>query len=430
MGSACFTFWDDCVDPRQLEAMWRDPDVAAEWVSAGETKGSKVHLSRDHEGQPYLTQTEMKAVSSIIVGRHFVSQIDSDMLCAIAELESDRMPLATQYNKKTKEVSMGLMQISLKTAEWIASELGFRAYDVAGNSKLLYYPFVNVYHGAAYLKWLSNYEQKERSEEFIVRAYKGGVKKAAHKSTLVYWKRYLSVKENLPSRNFFELRPLPYAPSTSAAAESEKIGLVNITWDSQTSAHDMEEMWSHPSVSKEWSKSGEKRGNVRFSHDKEKRPYLSRVELRAVAEIIINKYFSARGIKPAVLCGIAEIVCRRYVNGVGQRVGVMGIDYPTAGWLQKELGYKAYRVESVEELRRPFESLYFGAAYLAWLSHYEGRERSPQFVVQAYLSGPQNAANVPEEETGPNWLKFLEALSHYCEGDDDFKKELGFCTIL
>ncbi|KAF5947058.1 hypothetical protein HYC85_017286 [Camellia sinensis] len=42
----------------------------------------------------------------------------------------------------------------------------------------------------------------------------------------------------------------------------------------------MEKMWNHPIVSKEWSKSGEKQGKVRFSHDAENRPYLSRLELR------------------------------------------------------------------------------------------------------------------------------------------------------
>lgn len=34
----------------------------------------------------------------------------------------------------------------------------------------------------------------------MIRAYKGGTKKATHKSTLSYWKKYLSVKESLPSR--------------------------------------------------------------------------------------------------------------------------------------------------------------------------------------------------------------------------------------
>lgn len=60
MASVSFKYWDDCVNPHDLEAMWADPDVRAEWLNAGETKGSKVHLSRDPDGQPYLTQTEMK----------------------------------------------------------------------------------------------------------------------------------------------------------------------------------------------------------------------------------------------------------------------------------------------------------------------------------------------------------------------------------
>lgn len=48
------------MDPEDLEAMWAVPDVSAEWISVGETKGSKVHLSRDPDGQHYLTQTEMR----------------------------------------------------------------------------------------------------------------------------------------------------------------------------------------------------------------------------------------------------------------------------------------------------------------------------------------------------------------------------------
>uniref|UniRef100_A0A453NKC2 Uncharacterized protein n=1 Tax=Aegilops tauschii subsp. strangulata TaxID=200361 RepID=A0A453NKC2_AEGTS len=57
-------------------------------------------------------------------------------------------------------------------------------------------------------------------------------------------------------------------------------------------------MWSQPDVLKEWTNSGERRGNVRFSHDAKKRPYLSRVEVKAVAEIIISRHFSSRGVKP------------------------------------------------------------------------------------------------------------------------------------
>lgn len=41
------------------------------------------------------------------------------MLCAIAELESDRQPLCTHYIKKSKAFTMGIMQILPKTAEWL-----------------------------------------------------------------------------------------------------------------------------------------------------------------------------------------------------------------------------------------------------------------------------------------------------------------------
>lgn len=57
-------------------------------------------------------------------------------------------------------------------------------------------------------------------------------------------------------------------------------GLVNTTWDSRASPEDMEAMWNHPVVNKEWTKSGEKLGKVRLSHDTEKRPYVSRAEMR------------------------------------------------------------------------------------------------------------------------------------------------------
>lgn len=60
----------------------------------------------------------------------------------------------------------------------------------------------NVYAMFVILKYLSltGIPCRERSEEFIVRAYKGGTQKATHKSTLPYWKQYLAVKESYPSR--------------------------------------------------------------------------------------------------------------------------------------------------------------------------------------------------------------------------------------
>ncbi|KAI4333275.1 hypothetical protein L6164_018107 [Bauhinia variegata] len=420
-------YWDDCASPQDLEAMWEVPEVRSEWLGAGEEKEHKVHLSRDPDGQPYLTQTEMRAVAEIVSSRHFHSQIDPVMICAVAELESDRQLLVTHCDHKSKERTLGLMQLQPKTAEWLVRELGYRSYVTGGNTDLLFHPFVNVYFGAAYIEWLSNFQDQKKSEEFIVRAYKGGTKKATHKSTLPYWKRYLSVKESLPCRKSVDDGPDRIAPvlAHTLVTTSENSGGGQYTfWDSRTSPEDMEEMWNHHVVQKEWHKSKQKRGKVHFAHDEKKRPYLSRVELKGVADIIVFKYFSTKGIKPALLCALSEMVSFRFVNGFGERPGLMGIDYSTAFWLYLELGYRAYTLESVDDLNKPFMSMYFGAAYVAWLSKYEGRERSSEFVLRAYMVGPKNVNN---EENGKLRLQYEEIYSKY---DDDSKKNHDNCAIM
>lgn len=39
----------------------------------------------------------------------------------------------------------------------------------------------------------------------------------------------------------------------------------------------------------------------------------------------------------------------------------------------RELSHRAYRLDSADDLTKPFVSMYFGAAYFVWLSEYEGR---------------------------------------------------------
>lgn len=426
-----FKYWNECVDPVDLQAMWNVPDVSAEWEDAGETRGQKVHLSRDPDGQVYLTQTEMKAVAEITIRRHFPAQMDSDTICAIAELESDRQPLAQHYDKKAKDTHLGIMQILPQTADWLASEKGYGAYQLNGNESLLFRPFANVYFGAAYLKWLASFDQKERSEEFIVRAYKVGTKKATHKSSLKYWQRYLSVKESLPSRKSFEGRRSVEEVSASLAlakqtASSQNTGSMYTYWDSIASPEDMLDMWNHPEVSKEWTKTGEKQGKVRFSQDDKKRPYLSRLELKALAEIILIKHFSTKPLKVSVVCALAEVISMRFLNGIGPRPGIMGIDYSTAVWLYREMGFRAYRINSVDDLSKPFISMYFGAAYLVWLVECEVRLQPPQYVIQAYILGPKS---VNLQETGPQYLKFEEALGYY-EDTKRNPRDQGSCTIM
>ena len=48
----------------------------------------------------------------------------------------------------------------------------------------------------------------------------------------------------------------------------------------------------------------------------------------------------------------------------------------TADWLSRDMGYRAYTVDWASSmLYRPFAAVYFGCAYLTWLSSYGGKYR-------------------------------------------------------
>ncbi|GLJ52663.1 hypothetical protein SUGI_1120900 [Cryptomeria japonica] len=418
-------FWDDWVDPEDMTAMWSIPEVHNEWIGAGEIQGQKVHLSRNPDGQPCITQTETKAMADIIIQRHFTRRLDPMMICAIAEIESERQPFAYRYEPQLGEASTGIMQTLQSTAEWLARDMGYTVYQVEGAPTMLYRPFVSVYFGAAYLKWLSTYDGKKRSEEFMVRAYNGGPKRANHKSTLQYWKRYQLVKQSLPME--IDMQILEMNSAADASGSLARASFVSVAsewtyWDDKVSPEDMVEMWRHPDVRNEWIRHGEKEGMVRFSRDSDKRPYLTTTELKAIAEITVSRHFAASGIKPALLAALSEISSMRLLYGSDPPNGIMQIPFRTAVWIYKDLGYKAYKIRSIEDLSNPFLSMYFGAAYVCWLSTYEGRERSHQFIIQAYLGGPQG---VNVQETGPFWLKYLDTLPKY---ESKKKASNGSCT--
>ena len=62
----------------------------------------------------------------------------------------------------------------------------------------------------------------------------------------------------------------------------------------------MEEMWNHPDVLREWSKSRQKRGKVRFSEDENKRPYLSLVEVKVRIYFMSVNYISQKQEVPKI----------------------------------------------------------------------------------------------------------------------------------
>ncbi|VAI44783.1 unnamed protein product [Triticum turgidum subsp. durum] len=342
-----FKYWDDCLDPDDIQLMWADPHAVA-----------AITVQRHFKSQldPVLILF-LYVLSSFAL----VTVIGKYMIGALAEIASGRRLFVDDYDRKTKETKMGIMQVTPEVAQWLGRELGYKNYDIEleDNIDLLYWPFINVYFGAAYAKWL------------------------------------FSCDENRQPDSFNELAPDLLENSSTAGTQL-------VYWDSKVSEEDMGGMWSQPDVLKEWTNSGERRGNVRFSHDAKKRPYLSRVEVKAVAEIIISRHFSSRGVKPEALAALAEVSSMRFVHGVRSRTGLMGIDYPTAAWLS------SFHIVVLTC------SLHFEYVEIVAIRHTQ--ERSHEFIVQAYLGGPDK---VNLQETGPYWKKFLEALVHY----EDPKKQ-------
>ncbi|KAL5664728.1 hypothetical protein ACJX0J_024836, partial [Zea mays] len=134
-----------------------------------------------------------------------------------------------------------------------------------------------------------------------------------------------------------------------------------IYWDSKVSEADMDAMWKHPDVYKEWIKSGERRGNVRFSHDAKNRPYLSRVEVKdmiafsccvydggdeekemdAAREIGWRRKFTKRGrvIRPGIIRMNGK--CPLTPLEVGLMLRGMGFSNKTAIFLASGKIYKA-----------------------------------------------------------------------------------------
>ncbi|AQK69163.1 O-fucosyltransferase family protein [Zea mays] len=104
----------------------------------------------------------------------------------------------------------------------------------------------------------------------------------------------------------------------------------------------MDAMWKHPDVYKEWIKSGERRGNVRFSHDAKNRPYLSRVEVKDMIAFSCCVYDG--GDEEKEMDAAREIGWRRKFTKRG-RVGLMlrgmGFSNKTAIFLASGKIYKA-----------------------------------------------------------------------------------------
>lgn len=71
-------------------------------------------------------------------------------------------------------------------------------------------------------------------------------------------------------------------------------------------------------------------------------------------------------------------------------VGLMQTLVSTAEWLHDGMGYTGKPRPTRESLMDAETSLYFGQAYLHYLSRYRGQQRDADWIIQSYNAGPGN----------------------------------------
>lgn len=146
---------------------------------------------------------------------------------------------------------------------------------------------------------------------------------------------------------------------------------------------------------------------------------LSQMEVQGLAENMTAVYFPR--LSPQMLVAMAWIessfrpTAFRLEPHVGDAsVGLMQTLGKTAVWLW-EMGYRdvmnGERAPDVTDLADPSIAMYFGAAYLDYLSNWGGAPRDERFMVQAYNVGPSKAATLTQ--AGPYFNKYLAARAMY-----------------
>ena len=92
--------------------------------------------------------------------------------------------------------------------------------------------------------------------------------------------------------------------------------------------------------------------------------------------------------------------------------GLMQTLVGTAQWLARDfVRYRSFGIPNLDDLMQPQVSMYFGAAYVDWLSNYNGARRSEEFIVRAYNGGPGNATG--SSQTKRYYEKYLAARERF-----------------
>lgn len=178
-----------------------------------------------------------------------------------------------------------------------------------------------------------------------------------------------------------------------------------VYWDDVVDEADMAAMWGRAEIRKQWTAAGERPGGrVRFSRDAQMRPFLTKLETMAVAELTVDRHFRGE-VKPSLLVALAEITSKRLLHGQ-QGTGLMQTELQTVQWLAScSPRYGVFSVASAADLSRPFVSMFYGAAYVHWLSRFEGKVQGEEFIVRGYVGGPNGSRSA---ETLPFWESYLK----------------------
>lgn len=137
---------------------------------------------------------------------------------------------------------------------------------------------------------------------------------------------------------------------------------------------------------------------------------LTAAEVKALVDDVCGAYFP--NVDRKMIRAMIEIESARdplafrpeyHINDAS--IGLMQTLERTAQWLWDDLGYRAYARPTLDSLRAPNVSIYFGAACVNWLRTYAGQARSEEWIVRAYNGGPgfNNAS------TNNHWSKYQAA---------------------
>lgn len=195
----------------------------------------------------------------------------------------------------------------------------------------------------------------------------------------------------------------PVIDTAAVEVVPEALSTEWVYWDDVVTEADMAAMWAREDIRTEWAAAGEKPGRrVRFSRDAQKRPFLTAREVTAVTELTVERHFRGE-VDPSVLAALAEITSKRLLYG-RQGTGLMETELETVLWLAScSPRYAMYPAASLADLSRPFVSIFYGAAYVHWLSKFEGKSRGEEFVVRGYCGGPNGSESA---ETLPFWESY------------------------